>query len=351
MRLEIRRPIVMRTPRRRILRDGRVFLTLRRVRYLAMVFKRVPFTLYICFKKYATVLKMALDLAPCGSNGVSNTRTVLPRCSAALYWSFTLFNYDDEKIGSIGSMFSHKCEKWIFQEEKCPDTGRLHLQGSISLITKGRPMELFREMHGAHWEKSRSAAADNYCMKSQSATGRRWQGGNWPKPIKTIATLRAWQKQLSDYTLTEPDDRTVIWIYDPDGGIGKTALLKYWMVNFPGKYIFCNGGKCADLINLVFNQNMDKCDTVVWDLPRNRGGMVSYDAIECIKNGMIANTKYETGVKIFNCPHVVIFANELPSDLNALSRDRWRIFTVSEQLVPYDGKLPSTVDFIDELSD
>lgn len=291
------------------------------------------------------------DLAPCGSNGVSNTKTVLPRCSAALYWSFTLFNYDDEKIGSIGSIFLHKCKKWIFQEEICPDTGRLHLQGSISLITKGRPMELFRVLDGAHWEKSRSSAADDYCMKSATAVeGRRWMGGDWPKPIKTLEHLRPWQTQLTEITMSEPNDRTIIWIYDPHGGIGKSSLLKYWLIKYPNKYIFCNGGKCADLINLIFNQNMDKCDTVVWDLPRNRGGMVSYDAIECIKNGMVANTKYETGCKIFNSPHVIVFANDLPSDVNALSRDRWRIYTVDEVLVPYQGPLRQSVEF-DEKSD
>lgn len=299
---------------------------------------------------------MAQELAPCGSNGVSNTNNVKPRCSAALYWSFTLYDYDEEKIGSIGSMFSHKCEKWIFQEEKCPTTGRPHLQGSITLTSKGRPMELFKSMAGTHWEKSRSAAADKYCEKNETCTGRRWKGGNWPKPIKTIATLRAWQAQLTQITEQEPDERTIYWIWDPNGGIGKSALLKYWMVHKPNKYIFCNGGKCADLINLIFNQNMDNCDTVVWDLPRNRGGHVSYDAIECIKNGMVANTKYETGMKVFNSPHIIVFANELPSDIDALSHDRWHIYTVNETgleryTVPPSMLGKRKVEFIDPLEE
>jgi hypothetical protein len=51
---------------------------------------------------------------------------------------------------------------------------------------------------------------------------------------------------------------------------------------------------------------------------------VSYSSIECIKNGMITNTKYETGFKVFNPPHVVVFSN-FPPDEEKLSADRWNI--------------------------
>ena len=90
--------------------------------------------------------------------------------------------------------------------------------------------------------------------------------------------------------------------------------------------LFCDGGKKADIINLVFNNDMDTCNTIIWDIPRVNRNAVSYAAIEAIKNGLVCNTKYETGVKVFNPPHIIIFAN-FPPDLDEdnLSKDRWMI--------------------------
>jgi hypothetical protein len=40
---------------------------------------------------------------------------------------------------------------------------------------------------------------------------------------------------------------------------------------------------------------------------------------------MICNTKYETGVKVFNSPHIFVFANFPPDKPDELSNDRWII--------------------------
>lgn len=78
-------------------------------------------------------------------------------------------------------------------------------------------------------------------------------------------------------------------------------------------------------MNLVFNQDMDECSCVMFDIPRANRGAISYASLESIKNGMVCNTKYETGVKVFNSPHIVIFANFPPEDEDLLSADRWVI--------------------------
>jgi len=46
--------------------------------------------------------------------------------------------------------------------------------------------------------------------------------------------------------------------------------------------------------------------------------------LESIKNGLIVNTKYETGSKLFNSPHIIVFSNMSP-DVSAMSMDRWKI--------------------------
>jgi len=150
----------------------------------------------------------------------------------------------------------------------------------------------------------------------------------FPKPIKIISTLRPYQQQIVDLYLTEPDDRKVYWFWEPTGNFGKSALVKYLCVTYG--VLFCDGGKKADLINLVFNNDMDNCRCVVWDLPRGTKGNVSYATIEAVKNGLICNTKYETGYKYFNTPHIFIFANYEPDKPDELSHDRWVITKIDE---------------------
>ena len=96
--------------------------------------------------------------------------------------------------------------------------------------------------------------------------------------------------------------------------------------------ITIQGGKLADIINIIFNLNMDNVKAIMIDIPRNHKNHVSYSAIECILNGMITNTKFETGVKVFNPPHLVVFSNFYPEKgEDILSDDRWDIIELTEQ--------------------
>jgi len=123
--------------------------------------------------------------------------------------------------------------------------------------------------------------------------------------------------------LSEPDDRKIYWFYETIGNVGKSALVKYLVVKY--NCLFCQGGKESDIMNLVFNRDMDATNCVIFDIPRAHRGNVSYSALENIKNGLVCNTKYETGVKIFNSPHIICFANFPPSKPEELSQDRWII--------------------------
>jgi len=101
---------------------------------------------------------------------------------------------------------------------------------------------------------------------------------------------------------------------------GKSTMCEYLIVNF--KAVFLSKGKYSDIINIMYNTDMTDKKIVCFDLPRNNGNKISYDAIESIKNGLICNTKFETGYKRFVPPHVVVFSNQEP-DYSKLSEDRW----------------------------
>ena len=144
-----------------------------------------------------------------------------------------------------------------------------------------------------------------------------------PKPIKIISNLYDWQKNIEELCMSEPDDRKIHWFWEEKGNIGKSAFIKYMVVKH--NILYCGGGKHQDIMNLVFNQDMDKSNVVMFDIPRAHEGHISYASLECIKNGLVCNTKYETGVKVFNSPHLIVFANFPPNDESKLSDDRWVI--------------------------
>lgn len=243
-------------------------------------------------------------------------------------WSFTLNNYTPDHIEIIFNKLKdfHKTEKFVFQEET-GESGTPHLQGNVVLKKKGRWSE-FKLPKEIHWTATRNAeAAWKYCMKAESRTGKIFTYGG-EQPLKLITEMRPWQQTILDIIMTEPDDRTVNWIYDEQGGQGKTQLIKYLIHHHEA--ILCNGGKASDMINVVFNayQNKKQIHVVLFSLTRPEGNRISTAALESIKDGCICNTKYETGSVIFNSPHVFVFAN-LPPDRTTLTDDRWNIIDIT----------------------
>lgn len=246
------------------------------------------------------------------------------QCTQLLKWFFTFNNYTVKDIEIIETCFKAICIKYVFQEEIGDKRGTPHLQGNIWLKKKMRPSE-FKLDKRMWWEATRNEeAAASYCAKSETSkegsTPHKW---GWPKPLKCIEILYPWQEKILDLCKTEPDDRSVHWYWEEVGKIGKSQFVRYMVIKH--KILFCNGGKRSDIINLVFNNNMDTCDCIMWDIPRCAEGSVSYAAIEEIKNGLVCNTKYETGTKVFNPPHVICFANFPPRNIDHFSADRWVI--------------------------
>lgn len=238
------------------------------------------------------------------------------------FYCGTVFDYENI-IDAIENRLNEICKKWIYGLEICPTTNRKHLQLFFSLKKAMRITEL--KIPGQpHLDDCKGTEEQNiiYCKKDGN-----YKSYGFPKPIKIIENLHQWQKDIEEIFYQEPDDRTINWFWEDVGGIGKSAFVKYMVIKH--KCLFCDGGKKSDIINLVFNNNMDDCKCIIWDIPRSTKGHISYSTLESIKNGLICNTKYETGVKYFNSPHVFVFANFPPDDENQLSLDRWNIVNLA----------------------
>jgi len=255
-----------------------------------------------------------------------------------LKWCFTWNNYIEDEIETLETVFQSVCKKYVFQKEIGEKNGVPHLQGSIWLKKKMRWSE-FDLNNKIIWSKMRNEIASaKYCQKSSTSVGEPYLWG-FPKPIRTIEVLRPWQADVEKITLGTPDERTVYWFWEAEGNIGKSAFTKYMVVKHNA--LFCSGGKVADIMNLVFNQDMERTETVIFDIPRANHGNISYASLEAIKNGLVCNTKYETGSKVFNPPHVIVFANYPPEDEEKLSSDRWHVREIRgdklvDKNVPYE---------------
>ena len=236
--------------------------------------------------------------------------------SRKTFYCFTLFNFESIEV-EFNRQLKLLSKKFVYGREKCPTTDKRHLQGFMQLKKPMRITEI-KLVGNPHLEPTLGSEEQNikYCSKDGDIV-------KYPAPINLISALRPFQAEIEQIYFTEPDDRKIYWFWETTGGVGKSAFVKYMVVKHG--CLFCNGGKQADLINLVFNADMDNCRAIIWDLPRSTKGHISYSTLECIKNGLVCNTKYETGVKAFNPPHIFVFANYPPDDMDKLSEDRWEV--------------------------
>lgn len=244
---------------------------------------------------------------------------------------FTWNNYKMEDVEEMLKIWRREgVIKYAFQEEIAPETGTPHLQGMCVFSNEKR--DTTWDPHGkAHWEKLKKFdGVYQLKEKSRKPNGIQWVFG-FPKPIKLIQTLRPWQEIVWNICKEEPDDRCINWFWEPTGKVGKSVFVKWLVVKH--KALPCIGGKFGDIMNLVFNQNMDETNIVVFDIPRSHEGHVSYASLEAIKNGLVCNTKYETGYKVFNPPHIICFANFPPDDPEQLSNDKWNIKEIHNNIL------------------
>lgn len=266
---------------------------------------------------------------------LGNTDTKVPKQADQLIrYCFTFNNYKNGQENTLEEKLKEICKKFIFQKETGKE-GTKHLQGYIVLNKKTRITEFkkYEILRTCHFEKCKGNEKQNilYCSKEDTrdeGTEPYCYNITIPKKLKIIKDLHKWQQFVVDIIKKEPDERFIYWFYDRKGNIGKSSLAKY--LCYHHKALFIDEGKKSDLMNLAFNTNWDETNCVILDVPRENGNMISYKSLESIKNGMICNTKYETGMKLFNAPHIIVFANS-PPDIRKMSLDRWKVYFIEEK--------------------
>jgi len=274
---------------------------------------------------------------------MGNTIEPSPQTSQRRSHFFTWFvEEEDIEVARelLDATFTEFCYMWAFQVEKCPQTLRLHFQGCCTCKRKMR-WTGFGLPRDIHWESVRNIKLSlKYCTKEETRFTGPWTCNyTIQTPIKYIEPNRQYQTFILGELQREPDARSIHWFFDRVGNVGKSSFCKYLV----GKHsaLFIDEGTKSNIVNMVYNWKKE-IKLVVIDVPRANKNKVSYKSLEAIKNGMIMNTKYETGQKMFNPPHIIVFAN-FPPDVNneTVSEDRMLVWEITQIFFEAVARSPS----------
>lgn len=286
-------------------------------------------------------------------------------------WCFTLNNYTDDHVSKLAAI---ECKYLIYGKEVSPTTGTPHLQGFIIFENARYRNSIRLEVGGGHWERcvGTSQQAAEYCRKDgeifergdlPSNPGKRTDVDNhiqWldefiaehgrapsdqecarlrpvlllrfrnfvevarlraPSPVLREGEPRYWQQQLDNELSDPPDDRSVIFYVDEDGGTGK-SWFQQWYLTKHEDVVQCIGvGKRDDMAHSI-----DPTKSVFFiNVPRGGMEYLQYTILEQLKDRMVYSPKYNSAMKVLTrVPHVVVFCNEMP-DMTKMSEDRYII--------------------------
>lgn len=237
--------------------------------------------------------------------------------------AFTINNYNDEDLKNLDIVCNgDTVTQYIYGFEVGEKCATPHIQGSI-MFKNARSFKSIKKEVGDKWhiEKCKNwKASVKYCAKE----------GNYKTNIPNMKPIKdplggkkpyAWQQEVLDILKEEPDDRKIYWYWEPTGNVGKTALAKSICLKNPKAIVL--SGKAND-IKYAISQMEEKPEICIFHYTRTIEDYVSYEALEAIKDGMFFNGKYESGMVLFNIPHVIVVANFEPKKEN-MSDDRWVI--------------------------
>ncbi len=246
-------------------------------------------------------------------------------------WIFTLNNPnvgDHLKYINCADVASY-----CFQDEVGEENGTPHYQGTISFKNRKRLTWLKRLCPRSSWRKCKDwDASIRYC----SNPAKRSPGGSlWENclPEEIIDFLKGkdlypWQQYVLTYLSQPRDPRQLVWIWDPTGATGKTMLVRHLLITQKPCSATLVTGKSADAkYALSIMKEVPKA--VLVSYVRSQEAYISYQMLEEVKDGMFFSPKYESTMKIYNPPHMIVFANFRPNT-SKLSMDRWLIWRINE---------------------
>lgn len=258
-------------------------------------------------------------------------------------------------VEDVKEWLTTNCKKWCFQRELSEECNYEHFQGRFSLKAKLRMINVkekcpWPEIHLSMTSKGNQSNMF-YVSKEESRVDGPWANTDpgqayVPRHIRKIESLLPFQQTILDMNKAEEDTRTIHCIVNESGNLGKSTFITYCSV----KGIATEIPPCNDfngIMQMVFD--LPKVGCYFFDLPKatdkkNLKGL--FTGIEHVKDGKAYDPRYHMRQVYFDIPNIFIFTNTYP-DLELVSRDRWKIWTINEtlQLVPFNSTMPVVNNF------
>lgn len=252
-------------------------------------------------------------------------------------------------VGLVHALLRAHCKTYTFQLERGDETGYQHYQGRLSLIKKKRTTECARLFPdtGIHVTPTSNNAREGppfYCLKADTRLEGPWTDKDYvePKPLTRqlqvsgiLESRYPWQDELID-RMQHFDMRTIHMVICSVGGEGKSMFAEY--LEYRNEAFEVPPFTCMeDIMQCVMG--VPSYRTYLIDMPRAmpKNRLAGFFAgIESLKNGVMYDKRYHFKKRRIDRPNIIVFSNKAPKR-SYLSRDRWRLWTISrdKRLIDY----------------
>lgn len=289
-------------------------------------------------------------------------------------WMMTISS--DQKLNSLvdesllRDFLDTHCKSWIYQLEngglrdldphsveysqsaELRDTTKDHWQVYFSLVnkmTKSNLLKIFDESEfprgskGIHLEPAKNAKKSiEYCKKEESRISPpiaspdifilpEYRG----EDLTMIEnTPLSWQIWLFDFLKQIPDDRSVNYIWNQNGCLGKSKTVKY--LCHGNKFICLRVpfGSASQIREIITNAGPRQVYFI--DIPKTLGKDEDWDSIvsviEDLKGGFVQSfMRGKLKQLLMRPPHVFVFTNHLPNPYKFVP-DRSKVYKIDDQL-------------------
>lgn len=269
-------------------------------------------------------------------------------------------HHDIKKLFLTG--FKHyQVKNYVFQLENGDQEGNKHYQCYLHVGTRTRSQTLWRLYNsltanddrylGGHFAPCSRAginALKDYVMKEDTRIAGPW-GLKQVYTGKDVAIVGSsplpWQITLNKIMESEPDDRTITWITNSSGNVGKSSFVKYhcFKSSKSTRSLFCRVpfGTATQIKTFIYKFGASR--TFFIDVPRTLGTKSEHfsdlmSALEDLKNGFISTPMYGKCQELyFDPPHVICFSNG-PPPREMMSNDRWAVWHITSKTDTFCSK-------------
>lgn len=226
-----------------------------------------------------------------------------------------------------------KLDKLRYQLEKGGKNGILHYQGCFSISgSRTRAETLQNKLGICEWngiegylkaQYKPALANQRYVCKEETRIAGPWDYGFTNEVDLSFEELPSlWPRQLELLELIEKfdDSRRIMWIWEPQGNVGKTELAKHLHLKHGAILL---DGKRRHIKAQAFRK---PSLFYIMNITMRDYHKVDYGAIEAVKDGFYASHfgTEANGMVCRKSPKFICFANAPPNE-EAMGEERFRI--------------------------